>query len=110
MKTIRIEISGRVQGVNLRAMTKKFCDNLKIFGKVANKENGNVEVITQCSKEKIKELLDWLNSSPGFSKVENIKIEEMNVNEKFKDFEIVRKGNLIFDKLKGVKNLGKRAL
>jgi acylphosphatase len=110
MKTFRAEVFGRVQGVNFRASVKKFCDGSGISGMVVNRSNGNVELLVQCSEDKLKELLKWLDLSPGFSKVENILFEEVDVDETFQEFSIARERNFIFDKFKGVENLGKRVL
>lgn len=108
MKTFKIQVCGRVQGVNLRAGVRRFCEIVGLNGIISNKQDGSVEIFVQCTPQKLEALLDWLNSSPGFSNVEKIIWGEFESDEIFRGFKILRKGNFILDKLKGVKNLGKK--
>ena len=108
MKALRIEIKGRVQGVNFRYICREFCLQEKINGFVRNAENGDAEIIAQGDEGKLNKLLNWLKKSPGFSKIEEIEVFEIKMKKKFDSFEIVRNGSYIIDKIEGVKNLGRR--
>jgi len=110
VKSRKIKIYGRVQGVFFRANTKKFCDMIKICGRVRNCSDGSVEIVVQCDKERLEILEKWLKNSHGLSKVEKVEGEEVEVGEKFEDFRIVSSGNLIVDKGKAARNLSKRLL
>jgi acylphosphatase len=86
----KILVSGRVQGVNFRNMTKAFADESGILGSVRNLENGKVEICVECSPEVLESLVEWLKSSPGFSSVNSVKVEEVKEKKGFEGFEIIR--------------------
>ena len=107
---IRMNIFGRVQGVNFRRMVKRFCDRRGLGGFVKNNDDGSVEVVAYGSKFELEELVAWVKSSPGMSRVEKVIAEREKCDEKLESFEVRRDGSLIGDKVKGVKNLGKKLL
>jgi|WetSurMetagenome_2_1015567.scaffolds.fasta_scaffold828000_1 acylphosphatase len=110
MKTTKLEISGRVQGVFFRANTKEFADKINLKGQVKNQDNGSVLIITQGTEKQLEKLIAWINSNPGMSKVEKIEKEEYKTKEIYKDFQIIREYPLLEDKKKALKNLfGKRS-
>ncbi|MEM4271473.1 MAG: acylphosphatase [Candidatus Pacearchaeota archaeon] len=109
-RELRIKVYGRVQGVNFRYMVKRYCISEGINGYVTNKEDGSVEIATQGGEEKLKKLLEWIKSSPGFSKVEKIDTEWKKIGKKYNSFEIAYSDNFIIDKAKGIIALGKRIL
>ena len=55
-------------------------------------------------------MANWLKSNPGFSRVQDVKIEEVKDNLSFEGFEIVKQGNLLEDQAKSARNLGKKIL
>ena len=105
MKTTKLEIYGRVQGVFFRANTKEFADKISLKGQVKNQDNGSVLITVQGTKEQIEQLISWINSNPGMSKVERIEKEEYNSKETYKDFQIIREDSFLKDKKKALKNL-----
>lgn len=110
MRSLKILVKGRVQGVNFRNMTKQFCDENEITGSVENKEDGSVLIIARGENEIIDELLRWLKTSPGFSKVESVTASESKINQRSNDFEIIRDGGIFRDKSKAFKHFAKRML
>jgi len=107
MKTTKLEIYGRVQGVFFRVNTKKCADRLGLKGSVTNKEDGSVLIITQCPNKKLKELKDWIKKNPGMSKVNEIKEKTIKIKKKYNDFQIIKKNSFLKDKKKALKNLVK---
>ena len=89
MKTIRIEVFGKVQGVYFRQATKAFCNQTGIKGQVRNRKDGSVEIIAQGSDSAIEQLSDWAKVGPSKAAVEKIIVEEIQGQE-FTDFSIVR--------------------
>lgn len=87
-KTYRIIISGRVQGVCFRYFTRRKANGLGIKGYVRNLDDGTVEVITRCSKEKLNELLEFCKKGPIFAKVTGVDVKEEKKTEDFNGFEI----------------------
>ena len=106
----KIIVTGRVQGVNFRRMTRDFCLDQGVKGRVKNLDNGEVEIYVQCDEHKKDLLINWLKLNPGFSRVNNIRVEEITERMDFEGFEIVREGNLLTDQTKSAKNLGKKIL
>lgn len=88
MKATQITIIGLVQGVSFRHYTKKTALSLGLTGFVKNLKDGSVEIIVQGSKDNINKLINWCKKGPEQAKVENVKIKEINLTEKFNLFEI----------------------
>jgi acylphosphatase len=89
MKTIRLTIKGKVQGVFYRATAKDIADVLNIKGWVRNLPDRNVEITATATEDSIQKFIDWCKQGPPKSKVENVIIDEL-VFEEFKDFRIIR--------------------
>lgn len=88
MKSIRLIVSGKVQGVFFRDSTRRKANDLGIVGYVRNLDDGNVEVVAQGNEEKLGDLINFIKNNPGRSKVENIKIHN-KMPKKFKSFKIL---------------------
>ena len=89
MKTILMNVSGRVQGVGFRFFTKQLADLLKIQGTVRNKYDGSVEVVAQSvEEEKLARFIERVKESPApYGKVTDFKLEEIE-REPYIGFEI----------------------
>ena len=70
MEEIEIKIQGRVQGVNLRSVIKNKAEAMQLTGFILNNADGSVSILAQGEKKNLEEFLSYLNSSPGFSKIE----------------------------------------
>lgn len=58
-------ITGRVQGVGFRAVTKNLADQLGLFGSASNLSDGSVKIIAQGPKEKLEQLIEMLKKEFG---------------------------------------------
>lgn len=110
MKTLRILVYGRVQGVNFRNMAKDFAGKIKVKGSVRNREDGSVEIVAQGESKSLDEFIKWLNSNPGLSKVERIENVGIDGKKRFRDFEILKEENFLKDQKSSLRNLGRRFL
>jgi acylphosphatase len=106
MKEIKLEICGRVQGVNFRNMVFVKAKELGLKGFVRNVDDGSVEAVLQGKITKIEELIDWIKDSPGLSHVETVKKEWREANNEYEDFRIIR-DSFLKDQAKSFGNLGK---
>ena len=88
--TLRIRISGKVQGVWFRASAKDSALSIGIKGKVWNEPNGDVGVIAQGAQEKLEEFIQWSHHGPQLARVENVEVNQFETDEVFSSFEIVR--------------------
>ncbi|MDO8460719.1 MAG: polyprenyl diphosphate synthase [Nanoarchaeota archaeon] len=107
MEEIRIDIYGRVQGVNFRSIVKNYADNNGVKGYIVNRSDGSILVVAQSSRQVLEEFLQWISSSPGFSKVKDMKVGWYNTEEIFSEFRIQRAGSYVQDKAAGVFRLVK---
>lgn len=89
MKTIRLTIKGKVQGVFYRATAKDVADLLGIKGWVKNLPDNNVEIRATASEELLQKLLEWCRKGPPGAKVEEVIVEELAFEE-HKGFRIIR--------------------
>lgn len=88
MKTIQINVTGRVQGVCFRADTQKQAAKFGITGFVKNKKDGSVEIIARSGQNKLDSLVDWCHKGPFMAKVSNVIVNEYASTETFTRFEI----------------------
>ena len=89
MKTIRITVSGRVQGVYFRAETKAKAKLTGLKGTVRNLDNGDVEIIASGSDQQLQDLLQWAADGPPGASVEKILTTDMPL-QTFDEFSIMR--------------------
>lgn len=77
MKTIRMKVKGRVQGVGFRYMTKMVADQIGVFGIVQNETDGSVYIEANGDSDKIDLFIAKIKQSPTPSgRVENLQLEE----------------------------------
>ncbi|MFH1425195.1 MAG: acylphosphatase [archaeon] len=111
MRTFKINVKGRVQGVGFRVNTKKFCDKFGLKGFVKNLDDGLVEIVFSGSDKGLNGFVEWLKSNPGLSRVDNVDVEEIDRGGRrdvMNGFEIRRDGGLFRDEKKAIGNLLKR--
>ena len=89
MKTVRLVIKGRVQGVFYRATAKDVADQLGIKGWVKNRPDRNVEIKATASEEILQKFINWCNQGPPKAKVDDVIVEELGPEE-FNGFSIIR--------------------
>ena len=77
MKTVRIIVTGRVQGVGFRYFTVRCANDLGLCGWVRNLPDGSVETAIQGQVEKIEEMIGLLKQGPGAANVSGLEIEEI---------------------------------
>lgn len=88
IKALRIEVSGKVQGVFFRASTVEQAKGIgHISGYIQNLPNSNVLIIAQGEEIRLNKLLDWLKDGPKLAKVKSINIKDIK-QEPFDNFEI----------------------
>ncbi len=87
-KTVRVIISGKVQGVWYRASTKQMAEKIGITGWVRNTSEGNVEAMFEGEEDLVNEMIEWCNQGPPLARVDNLTIENIENKEKFDGFNI----------------------
>ncbi len=88
MKSFRIIVSGRVQGVFFRDNTRRKARELGLTGYAKNLPDGNVEVVAQGDENKINEFINFIKKGPGIASITRVQIKPKEP-ENFKNFEII---------------------
>ena len=89
MKTVRLIIKGRVQGVFYRATAKDVADLIGVKGWIKNLPDDNVEIMATAAEDVLQKFIAWCKQGPPKARVDEVVIEEINPEE-FKGFKIVR--------------------
>jgi acylphosphatase len=89
MKTVRMIITGRVQGVFFRASAKDMADRYGVQGWVKNLPDRNVEIAATASEKTLQQFIEWCKQGPPRAIINNVIIEEVGLEE-FIGFRILR--------------------
>jgi len=89
MQTIRIIITGKVQGVFFRANAKEMATKYEIKGWIKNTNDGKVEAMVYGQENKVKDFLEWCKTGPEKAEVDNVIVHELP-EIKFNNFEVIR--------------------
>jgi acylphosphatase len=77
MKTIKVKISGTVQGVFFRKFVKDIAEELGVRGYVRNIDKGDIEIVIEGRDEKVNEMLSRCKKGPSHSEVKEVEVEEI---------------------------------
>lgn len=72
MKTLHLQITGRVQGVWFRESMRREAERLGVVGWVRNRPDGSVEAVAQGAPEAVDALVEWARIGPPQARVERI--------------------------------------
>ena len=89
MKTVRLIIKGKVQGVFYRATAKDVADLTGVKGWVKNLPNNDVEITATAAEDVLQKFIAWCKQGPPKARVGEVIVEELNTEE-FKGFKIIR--------------------
>ena len=89
MRTIKIFISGTVQGVFFRTFLKEKADELGLKGFARNLDDGRVEVVVEGRDENVNEMVRLCKQGPAHSDVKNVESEEIK-HQGFEEFRVLR--------------------
>lgn len=89
MKSLRLCIFGRVQGVFFRKYTKDIAIKAGLSGTVRNCPDGNVEIFVEGDETSLHDFVEWCHHGPSGAKVEKVDIHETRLKN-FSGFEILR--------------------
>jgi acylphosphatase len=89
MKTVRLIVKGKVQGVFYRATAKDVADLTGIKGWVKNLPDGNVEITATAPEDILQKFIAWCKQGPPRAEVDEVIIEELQPRD-FNGFKILR--------------------
>ena len=80
IKSIRINIYGKVQGVGFRYSALQKANEMGIFGFVKNRTDGSVYIEADGETEILEHFILWLKNEPSWSRVDEVKVNEIPFN------------------------------
>ena len=89
MKTIKIFVTGSVQGAYFRQFVNKTAGELKLKGFVRNLDNGKVEVVVEGRDENVNKMIEECKKGAPQASVKEIQVEELS-HQGFDSFKILR--------------------
>lgn len=81
--TVRLTITGRVQGVGFRESMRAVAQALEINGWVRNCEDGSVEAVTQGDEFAIEQVVAWCHNGPPGANVKFVVADLVESSETF---------------------------
>jgi len=87
-KTIKIVVTGLVQGVFYRKFVKENADLLGLKGTVRNLSDGGVEAICSGDKKLLNKFIEKLKIGPELSKVKKVNVKEISTKPDLNSFKI----------------------
>lgn len=87
--SVKILVSGYVQGVGFRFFIARIAHSLNLKGYVKNLYNGDVEIYAEGSKELLDKVVEKARLGPAYSHIDSIKLEWLDFKNKYDKFEII---------------------
>lgn len=89
MKTKKIRITGKVQGVFFRRSAKEQADIMGIMGSAENMSDGSVMIYAVGDEVPLQRFIDWCQKGPEGAVVENVEITDIPETKEYRWFEIL---------------------
>jgi len=87
-KSVRIYISGLVQGVFFRGFIKENAEKHNVKGFVRNLEDGRVEIFLEGNGEDVNKMIEICKKGPKHAQIKNFEIKNESF-QGFKDFKLL---------------------
>lgn len=88
MQEIHIFVTGTVQGVGFRAVTKRHAMHHNLKGYARNLPDGRVEICAQGRTDKIQKFIHILQTNPGAGTVIHIEVKYRPLFDSYSSFDI----------------------
>ena len=85
----RVKVHGAVQGVYFRNATRREASRTGVSGWAENCPDGSVEVVMEGDEYAIEQMISFLKSNPGRSRVDDVEVEEEDEWEGLVGFEVL---------------------
>ena len=87
-KSIRLYITGIVQGLFFRNFVKENAERHNVKGFVRNLEDGRVEVFLEGDMDNVKKMIDLCKQGPKHSQIKNVEEKDENFQD-LRDFKVL---------------------
>lgn len=74
-KSVRLYISGTVQGVFFRAFVKENAERYNVKGFVRNLEDGRIEIFLEGNANDVNKLMELCKKGPKHSQIRNVEVK-----------------------------------
>ncbi len=81
-KSLRIYITGTVQGIFFRNFAKENAERHNVKGFVRNLEDGRIEIFLEGNSEDVNKMIELCKKGPKHAQIRKVETKE----EKFQDF------------------------
>jgi acylphosphatase len=76
LRTVRVRIAGRVQGVGYRYWTERVAGELELSGWVRNRRDGSVEAVFSGPPDDVAEMIERCRDGPPLAQVASVDVAE----------------------------------
>ncbi len=87
MRSFKLIIKGKVQGVFYRATAFELATKLNLKGFAMNLPDGNVHVEAEGDSVALEEFIDWCRKGPEMARVDEIEITAQDIKD-YKSFSV----------------------
>lgn len=87
-KSVRLYITGAVQGVFFRSFIKTNAEKLNVKGFTRNLEDGRVEIFLEGNSDDVNKMMELCKTGPKHSQIRNVE-EKLEKFQDFKNFKIL---------------------
>jgi acylphosphatase len=87
-RSVKVNVTGRVQGVGFRYSTQRQAQRLGVKGWVRNERDGSVTVVIEGPKAAVDEMVSWLHEGPGFANVADLNLQEYPYEGRYSSFTV----------------------
>ncbi len=88
-KSVRLYVSGFIQGIFYRAHVKENAERLNVKGFVRNLEDSRVEVFLEGDSDDVRKMIDICGKGVKSAEIRNVEIKEERFQD-FKNFQILK--------------------
>ncbi len=85
-KSVRLYITGTVQGVFFRAFVKENAERQNVKGFVRNLEDGRIEIFLEGDANGVNKMIELCGKGPKHSQIRKVDIKP----ERFQDFKVFK--------------------
>ncbi len=89
-RTVKVRVTGRVQGVGFRWWTQQEARRPGLTGWVRNEDDGSVRALLRGPEDAVGRMLERLRHGPPGARVEHVEVEEDDNGDTPSGFEILR--------------------
>ncbi|MEQ4617466.1 MAG: acylphosphatase [Corticimicrobacter sp.] len=87
IETVKVVITGKVQGVYYRHNTVRMAHELKLCGWVQNIDDGSVHALLQGEADQIDRMLAWMRQGPPAARVDEVVSETIAHDKRYERFQ-----------------------